>query len=1164
MSSRIALPLRFVRCDLGTAGPSAISTSSRTQVLTPYKPCGLPCYAASQVSAVASVEADRGASSSSNSGADGRRLFAVHTRLSAATSAASFEASAQPRPEDPSDSLLSRVIDSSLPGCRPYVALPVLSSLLRRGGISGRTAIPAALLNQWTSRHKGLVLVTHTPSEALFLRNAAQLDLVQQTFRVVCRLPAGVASAARHYLHARQRQSNDLGAGTAGAAAAVLNPYLRAHTERQREALSVADLTYGIPLTQVAATAAAAVTQRGATTDFASVGRLPAGVRPHPLVSGGFFDVARGLLRVQGTIKCVLRVQTPLHAASQHKIEQFARLQSLFTAPARQKEGGATQPTFTTAVHDELKVASIPSHPWLRPEWQIGVSLDAPNMQSAAFANVSDDDDHPHRSLPAPRGKSLAFDFRLVSLSTARKGDTALYEVHTRGDVTADEVAAVFQAEGLSVLNDYVQDVSLANVVAEVAQRMRAAPPGLLASLPMGVQHYLRSASAEELVALPLTLVPLEDADRLCIQQALKSRRSSNAAASSALLPGQPLPHLAESDDLERMQHYVQSLSGGIDTRHPLQRLLWHAIGTFHLSNAEERNAYARVLSLTLGSGIECTSLTFPDPSLPATVKAMQHIWLTYEQQRQRHASPAAAARATRQHPLAAELHYVRRNVLDDATGLTRVPLLEDMAQAGGRAARGECSFSHAAALAVPLNTVKESTRLAKHGGAAAAAAGGLPVVSKDVPRSTAAWRQTEVPPSYTEAYNGWAAASLEMLDSEERISMAEAAAPSPWWPSPAALMERAPQRRSGARPERHDHAGAPSSAAHPHSERSAEQSGAAPTVRVFLRVEELAELSCAHCGAQGHTWQHCATRSSDAVAALEGGATLIRSSSSNGVVPSLTANTGAPPSMTATSGSFLTSVMEDESLTMVEDAATVLADQAKALTDLRAQRSRALAGDTSPSAAVVLVPNMAATQHFKAAHVLRREARKPAVHRRTMRCVYCGGHHHVTACPKLQAQDGEAAIEQAASAHRSSATTTTTTSALPPLFCIKCGSKGHVYLDCPRVPRDLHPATHCPICLQPRRNGSHDPLHCPQRVPVPAGYALSGVPHSGPSSASLLSGFARSAHPQRGSHRDENGEGRSSFNAGATSDAARSPRRHRRGSVLIADTFVDAPSRRR
>jgi hypothetical protein len=221
-----------------------------------------------------------------------------------------------------------------------------------------------------------------------------------------------------------------------------------------------------------------------------------------------------------------------------------------------------------------------------------------------------------------------------------------------------------------------------------------------------------------------------------------------------------------------------------------------------------------------------------------------------------------------------------------------------------------------------------------------------------------------------------------------------------------------------------------------------------------------------------------------------------------------------------------------------VEDVAAVLDDQAAASAHRREQRAHALAGyvddhslsSASSSSVIVPVPNVAATQQYKAAHVLRSESRKPAVHRRTLRCVYCGGHHHITTCPKLQTHDGESALEHDAGAYEAAA------GAKPPLFCIKCGEEGHIYRDCPRLPTGLHPATHCPICLQPRTASSHDPQHCPQRVSVPTGYALSGVP--------LLAGERR-----RGINAPGGGFVR--------------PRR-RRGSVLIADSFVDSPLSRR
>lgn len=1191
MSTRVALPLRLVQCDRGTATSStaAAAVVARTQVLTPYKPCGLPCYAASQVRAV-SGSGGGGSSSNNNSSADGRRLFAIHTRHTAAgaansaASALSFEASAQPRPEDPSDSLLTRVIDTSLPGCRPYVALPVLSSLLRHGGPH---TPPAATLNMWTGRHKGLVLVTHTPSDALFLRNAAQLDLVQQTYRVVCRLPSGAAAAVRRYIRTRQTVLSDsvsqkTGPGARGtAAAAALNPYLRAHAERQQTAQCAADLTQGIPLTYTAA--------QGGQTDAAHVAQLPVDVRPHPLVRGGFFDVARGLLRVQGTVNCFLRPQTPLHPASQQRVEQVTRLQNLFTAPPAAQLRRQAQATGTTNASNSVDsysakdngATSCVVHPWVRPEWRIGVSLDLPNMQSVSPSSPTDENGVPHSPQWAPRGKSLAFDFRLLSLSPLPESELALYEVHTRGDVTADELAAVFHAEGLTVLNDYVQDVSLAQMLEEVAQRMRAAPPGLVSSLPMGLQHYLRSASAEELVARPLTLMPLEDADRLCIHALMCGGPNTGASSPSPLLRHHEgnvaSPVQITEDDRTRMLRFVRSAVAGGATgtqHHPLHQLLWHALSSLHLANAEERRAYERVLSLTLGGGIECAGITFPDPATPATVHALQHVWLTYEQQRQRHAPLAEAARVARQHPLAAELRYVRRSVLEDSTGLTRVPLVEDLVRAGRdvlhggsgvgawTVARGECSFSHAVALTVPLKTTAGEGAPSSSLSTSATRAAVDAAETARTPHNTGAWALTEVPPSYAAACNSWMSTRFASAANEVVIVDAAAAAAgvtsatarTSLWPTPAELSKRSRQSSSASHLDQHSEADVATAAA---SEEMVE-----PAVRVFLRVEELAELSCAHCGALGHTWQHCGVRARDALADLDTTALTAAlgddSTHRDGVVALPANGGGAASASTAALSPAATSVMQDEGLFFVEDAAAALADQATALEHLREQRLRDAAGYDDSDAfsragfsasAVVPVPNVAATQRFKAAHVLRHEARKPAVHRRTVRCVYCGGYHHITACPKLQAQNSESFTDY--QQQQCSSTL--------PLLCIKCGERGHVYTDCPKVPADLHPSTHCPICGQPRKSGSHDPLHCPRRVPVPAGYALSGIPHrEGTSSPSLSSANrgAGAARPRQGSHDESSGVGR----GGSTSGFAR--RRRRRGSVLIADSFVDSPSR--
>ncbi|CAG9580920.1 conserved hypothetical protein [Leishmania major strain Friedlin] len=1165
MTSRIPLPLRLVQSDLWSATASGRS-SAGSRVLTAYKPSGLPCYATSQVSAVAS------------SGGDGRRLCAIHTRhtSSASSSAIAVEAGPQPHPEDPSDSLLTRVVDAALPGCVPYVALPVVSSLLRRGG---HDTVAAAQLNQWTSRHKGLVVVTGTPSDAVFLRNAAQLDLVQQTYRVVCRLPPGVGAAARRYLRAHHScQQPRQGSDGASTAKGMLNPYVQAHMERRRQRQQLADLTIGIPLSAEFPPATAKATATAVST-LASDARLPASVRPHPLVDGGFFDVARGQLRVQGTVRCYIRARAPLTASSAARVHQRSRLHSLFSAPEAVTPGhgsGAFRPD------EDLNESQ---HPWMRPGWRLGVSLDIPHMQCDVAAAGGDNVDRPRRtSVPAPRGKSLSMEFCLLSLSPRDDSDVALYEVHTHGDTTADEVAAVFHAEGLRVVNDYVQDVPLAVAVEEVAACMRAAPPGLLHELPLGLQHRLRSATAEELVALPLMRMPLEDADLLAAQHTL--------AHLSSLSPSLPF-----ADDVERLRQVVMTAASSASgsPRHPLQRLLLNALSSLKLTNEAERRVYEQVLALTLGSGVECAGVVFPDPSDAGNVHVLQQLWLTYEQQRQRQPSLADAARAARQHPLASSLRYTTRSVLDDPAGLARVPLLQDVAMgfASDGAAeslsardcngsvpggRGECSFTQAAELLSALShsqNVEAGHRLSGDE-ACETAASALTRLNDAAPR----WMQTEVPLPYVAAFQEWCAACLApSCCTDTAAPDAGVAALLPW---PESLLRRCngPGTSKGCGSDRVAE-----------SHRSSDDGGhpAVPPretllehvrlpVRVFLRVEELGELRCAYCGGVGHTWQHCVARVAEAVAVMEDGGLVAKSLP----LPESTASTavGLPVSQPAPAP-LATSLMDSEGITSTDDAAAALAEQANALTRHRQYQQQHVGrigydGDASASpsassapfavvAPLIAVPNVAATHRFKAGHALRSESRKPAVHRRVMRCVYCGGRHHVTACPALRAQDSESEARRADAAAVASPDSTSSTSSPhhsgPPLFCIKCGQTGHLYTRCREVPVGLHHATHCPICLQLRTSGSHDPAHCPRGVPVPDGYRLNGIPVAEEGSTQRkASNWQSSSQPQAHSedgYRPATAD-RQSWR-GSTHVGGVPRRGRRRASVLIADSFVDS-----
>ncbi|CAJ1992267.1 protein of unknown function - conserved [Leishmania donovani] len=1165
MTSRIPLPLRLVQSDLWTATASG-RRSAGSRVLTAYKPSGLPCYATSQVSAVAA------------NGGDGRRLCAIHTRhtSSASSSATAVEAGPQPHPEDPSDSLLTRVVDAALPGCAPYVALPVVSSLLRRGS---HDTVAAAQLNQWTSRHKGLVMVTGTPSDALFFRNAAQLGLVQQTYRVVCRLPSGVAGAARRYLRAHHIcQQPRQGSDGASAAKGMLNPYVQAHMERRRQRRQLADLSIGIPLSAEFPPAPAKA-EATAVSMLTSDARLPASVRPHPLVGGGFFDVARGQLRVQGTVRCYIRTRVPLTASSAARVHQRSRLHSLFSAPDAAIPGagsGAFRP-------DEDLGES--QHPWLRPRWRLGVSLDIPHMQCDVAAAGGDDVDHPRRrSVPAPRGKSLSMEFRLLSLSPRDGSDVALYEVHTHGDTTADEVAAVFQAEGLRVVNDYVQDVPLAVAVEEVAARMRAAPPGLLHELPLGLQHRLRSATAEELVALPLMRMPLEDADLLAVQHMLVQLSSLS-------------PSLPFADDVERLRQVVLTAASSTSgrARHPLQRLLLSTLSSLRLANEVERRVYEQVLALTLGTGVECAGVVFPDPSDAGNVHVLQQLWLTYEQQRQRQPSLTDAARAARQHPLASSLRYTTRSVLDDPAGLTRVPLLQDLAMgfASGGAAeslsapdcngnvprdRGECSFSQAAELLSVLSYSQnaEAGHRLSSDEARETAASALTCLNDAARR----WMQTEVPSPYAAAFQEWCAASL--APSRCADTAAPDAGVAVLLPSPESLLRRcdgpgtSKERGSDRVAESPHSSDGGGHAAVPQRETLLEH--AHLPVRVFLRVEELAELRCAYCGGVGHTWQHCVARVAEAVAVLKDDGLVDKSLP----LPENTASTavGSPVSESAPAP-LAASVMDSEGITSADDAAAALAEQANALRRHRQHQQQHIArigcdGDASASLSVssapfavdvplIAVPNAAATHRFKAGHALRSESRKPAVHRRVMRCVYCGGRHHVTACPTLRAQDSESEARRADAAAAASPDSTSSTSSPnrsgPPLFCIKCGQTGHLYTRCRGVPVGLHHATHCPICLQPRTSASHDPKHCPRRVPVPEGYRRDGIPAAEECNTQRkASPWHPLSQPQAGSEHGsrpataDRQPWRGSIHVGGV------PRRGRcRTSVLIADSFVDS-----
>lgn len=1030
MSNRAPLPLRLIQGDWRPG-------HATSRVLTVYKPSGLPCFAASQVSSASS----------------GRQLFALRTRHSSANRSTAFAGAPQPHPDDSSDSVLGRVAASMLPGSHVYSPLPLISSLLYRDSNkvsslppasttascgSSRVASPA-LLNAMTARQRGIMLIARSQSDALLLRNAAHLGLIHRTYRVTSLLPPSVAAAVRkHQRRGRRRSSSD---------ALAANPYTYQHLLRRqrREAGETAGITLRDERT----------------------GRRVDGVVHHPLLRGSFYDLQQDRLRLHGVISGTLRTKAPLAPSSTAQVEQRQRLGQLFLS----------QPTGTTATTGH--------HPWMEPSWCVGVSADLPRLQ--ALAEATGGDDSPGRLRAAPLGKRFTLRFELVAVSPNDSNDVALWEAHTSDDVSADDIAAIFAAEGLPVLNDYVEDASLAAALTMVADRMRAAPPRLLAALPIGMQHAVRRASPEELVALPLQQIPLEEADRISLRALL----SSNTDASPTLWG-------CKSEAVEDIQRLLSSSSFS----HPVRRLLCHALASLDMSSPAEHVAYDKVMRLALGFGVECTALSFPDPASETNLQQLQQLWMIRQQQRtegplyQLDGAPG-------QHPMVSALSYVHRSTGTESIGAASIPQIR-ATPADGAAEMAACSYTQAVALLTAPSTSKTSSLPpSKIGCTASFMRGTHDGVEQGKSLLYDALQHVVVPASYSAACLHW----LEncSLNNEDSAQAPSAVAPAVW-PSAAELEGQSLSKREAAR-----HSASGSAEGDPLvfvNGAAADFPPSSPhgSITFILRAEELGEVVCARCGRPGHHWQACTDASVQPLSALPSAVVVAPTTSSAG-------EGKEEKKIPAVPLDSLDAITHAEGLLISSDAAAAL--HASSL------HRGGNGGDT-----IVSVPNMAATEQYKARHVLQSEARKPSMHRRAMRCVYCGGRHHVTSCPRLQDREDPLVTEAPSSLSAATADPQAST------FCIKCGAYGHLYTSCRHTPRYLHPATHCSICLQPRRDGGHAVTRCPQRKTPPPGF--------------LPNGEAATAEQQTRS--TQRPRGPSTI--------------RRRRSMLISDTFVDSKRR--
>ncbi|RNF19715.1 uncharacterized protein Tco025E_04030 [Trypanosoma conorhini] len=567
MSHRAARPLRLLQSSLSLDFERGGGRTAPT--IAVYKPSGLPYFAASQVAACSS----------------GRQLFSASPSNTPAV-----------EPTDVSDSLLSRMTDLLPPGSgTPRVVLPLIHPALSRYAT-------ASQVNALTAQRKGTSLIACSPHEFMFLRNCHRLHLIRSVYRVLCRLPPCVSARVRRALSERS-------AAERTTKSAFKNPYVQQFLQRSGAASGEAG---SIPL--------------GTDVDVS----LPQCAYPHPLLQGGFISVKERCLLPHGTVSGYLS-EYQLPSDVQAILKQQQRLKALFLSPAATPTSSSSLPQAMDAAaggsngatgcdvcgrkRDGQEEGS--SHPWIGPECRMRVALDvrvAPEKEVAgAMEETEQDMDHTcfshldkkqggllqqrwrgRRDGRRLVGKSFRFDFRLVTLSDAC--DLALYEVATN-NASDEEIRAAFAAANFTVVNDFVNDIALAEAMQEVARVLHTVPQAKLAGLPMAAQHALREGSPLELVAEPLL---------------------ATSAASALEVAAE-----SQADGLKQLGQ-VPELTGMRGHRY---RLLLEA-----LRNLEDEKTFCRVAQLALGGGLECTALHFPDPRQEANLSAVQHLLLRMEE----------------------------------------------------------------------------------------------------------------------------------------------------------------------------------------------------------------------------------------------------------------------------------------------------------------------------------------------------------------------------------------------------------------------------------------------------------------------------------------------------------------------------------------------------